>query len=659
MAKSDQSVTMTPGTYTVKKLHDATTVFHFSGSDNTFTFTGVTILIPTELLSSMDFNPIHAHASYLLTGNNITFIDGTFENVYPNGMNDATDFVEYNKRNEYAPARQMTEFKLNGDNITFQDCTITVRGSYPYGYGDMWGKGRGSVVGLKKHAGINVNGRNCTLDGVSLSVLAFGHGIFMQTHADNTLINNCTLQGRVRSGAEMYEEGEGSLPHQFDYIVRFGYLDRKPIPRNKMFALTEDGIRNYNGVGKITVKNTSVTNFRGGISLATGKAAHVENVNLVNCEQGYQLPGNSKVIHCTGDASYGPVINCPYPQKSNDVYDIKIVDRPATGDHNFANIVGKNLTIKFTYEGKTPDTLRPIVLGQKQGGGTGSANGVQITNETPYPILIKSQGSNAGGTSCGIVTDNGTDNNIIYSPCKFSSHHTYPDSGNKPFDVPSSHDISRSDLGLSDRYAARLLHSDDFNQSLANWTSEIETEAAIAIVDGKLDINTMTGTTAWFNQKLSGPIVITYEVTTPDDGPDGLPRDHNLFWMAHNPKAPDVRPSGAGGLGDYNCYDMYYAGIGGNKNRTTRFRRYENCDRTLIHELTDKAHLNAPNQTYRMKIVCIDDQVQVYRDGQIYWDFTDPNPYTEGWFGFRQARTHLQIDNFKVYSLEETPSGDR
>ena len=1196
MAKSDQVVTMVPGTYTVKERQDATTVFEFSGSNNTFKFTGVKILIPVELLSTMDYNPIHAHASYLLSGSHITFIDGTFEDVYPNGMHDVTDFVQFNQLSDYAPARQMTEFKLNGDNITFKGCTITVRGSYPYGYGDMWGKGRGAVVKLKKHAGINVNGTNCSFEGVSLSVLAYGHGIFMQSRADNTVINNCTLLGRVRLGEEMCKEGEGSLPHKFDYTVKFGYLNGKAIPRNKMFALTEDGIRNYSGVGKITVKNTRVTNFRGGMSLATGGVAHVENVDLINCEQGYQLPGNSKVINCTGDAAYGPVINCPYPQNSNDVYDIRIINRPSTGDHHLADIVGSNLKIKFTYAGGMPETLRPIVLGQRQGGGTGRASSVHITNETPHPILIKSQGSNATCTSCGIITDNGTSNKIVYSPRKFSSEgsleakendyarpnvililtddqgygdfsvhgnpvlqtpvldrlhgqsirftdfhvapmctptrgqlltgrdamengatavclgrsmlregiptmadtfkasgyrtvhfgkwhlgDSYPyrpqdrgfeesvtfgafgigsiadwhgntywsakfrhtdgmkqykgyctdvwfdmaidtikqwTDGDKPFfmylpincphdphlcddkysdpylkqgmkpvvarffgqianidenmgrlldmldqrklaentlliymsdngtaqgqgvfnagmrgskkdpydgghrvplfirwpggnlgaprdidtltqcqdilptlmdwcrlesttrgqldgsslvplfsgqaeslsdrilvveydnpyrpgenkavmwkkwrlvkdrelynlasdpgqrtDLADRHpkifrrlqdhyrqwkqealegynqkryihlgspeqnpimlyssdwqgdyadnmnnliagnrmgswdvlvekaslyeftlsrwhpasgmaltaamkdtrgqnrgalpvkqarlrtgDYDRTvrtetdqtevqfkvelpegihnietwfmdekgkqlcsayytkaelvtgpDLGLSERYEVQMLHSDDFNKSLANWTTEIETEAAIAIVDGKLDINTMVGCTVWFNQKLSGPLAITYEVTTLDDGQDGLPRDHNLFWMALNPKAPDVRPSGAGSLGHYNGYDMYYAGIGGNRNRTTRFRRYHNGKRTLIQESTDKTHLNAANQTYRMKIVCLDNKVQVYRDGQIYWDFTDPSPYTEGWFGFRQTRTHLRIDNFKVYSLK-------
>ena len=215
-----------------------------------------------------------------------------------------------------------------------------------------------------------------------------------------------------------------------------------------------------------------------------------------------------------------------------------------------------------------------------------------------------------------------------------------------------------SESSLDAGFDADLLHLDDFNSSLENWTAEIEAEATIDVVDGKLNINTNNGSTVWFNQKMSQPLVITYDVTTLDDGRDGLPRDHNLFWMASDPNDPAARPTGNGGLGDYNRFDMYYAGIGGNKNRTTRFRRYQDSERVLLKEHTDEPHLNAANQTYQIKIVCIDGRVQVLRDGQIFWDFTDPNPYMEGWFGFRQTRTHLQIDNFKVYSLKAKDAED-
>ena len=219
--------------------------------------------------------------------------------------------------------------------------------------------------------------------------------------------------------------------------------------------------------------------------------------------------------------------------------------------------------------------------------------------------------------------------------------------------------VTASDLGLDEQFEVELLHHEDFGDSLANWTAEVEDKAKIAIVDGKLDINTKRGCTVWFNHKLSQSLAITYDVTILNDGLDELPRDHNLFWMASNPKDPNVRPSGKGSLGDYDHYEMYYAGIGGNKNQTTRFRRYQEGNRVLKKEFRDKDHLNAANQTYHMKVICMDGRVQVFRDGKVYWDFTDTSPYTEGWFGFRQTRTHLRFDNFKVYSLKAKQPSDQ
>ena len=216
--------------------------------------------------------------------------------------------------------------------------------------------------------------------------------------------------------------------------------------------------------------------------------------------------------------------------------------------------------------------------------------------------------------------------------------------------------VTHAELGSNDRYGV-LLYSEDFNESLANWTAEKEDPSTtVSIVDGKLDIDTIYGSTVWFNHKLSGNIKIEYDVTTLIDGQDKEPRDHNLFWMAHNPNDPNVRPVGTGNFSSYDCFDLYYAGIGGNHNSTTRFRRYNNCARTLLQEYTDADHLNTANQTYHMTIICKGMNIQVYRNGQTYWDFIDPQPYTEGWFGFRQTRTHLQMDNFVVYDLNTVVS---
>jgi hypothetical protein len=40
----------------------------------------------------------------------------------------------------------MVEIRANGDDFTLRGCRLTVRGSSPYGYGNMYGIGGGAVV---------------------------------------------------------------------------------------------------------------------------------------------------------------------------------------------------------------------------------------------------------------------------------------------------------------------------------------------------------------------------------------------------------------------------------------------------------------------------------------------------------------------------------
>jgi hypothetical protein len=46
--------------------------------------------------------------------------------------------------------------RLSGDDIHMMDCKFTVRGSSPYGYGNIYGIGGGAVVELRKHSGIPI-----------------------------------------------------------------------------------------------------------------------------------------------------------------------------------------------------------------------------------------------------------------------------------------------------------------------------------------------------------------------------------------------------------------------------------------------------------------------------------------------------------------------
>jgi hypothetical protein len=40
------------------------------------------------------------------------------------------------------------------------------------------------------------------------------------------------------------------------------------------------------------------------------------------------------------------------------------------------------------------------------------------------------------------------------------------------------------------------------------------------------------------------------------------------------------------------------------------------------------------------------------KDGVVIFDIHDPEPYTEGYFGFRTVENHEFIENFKVIKLK-------
>jgi lysophospholipase L1-like esterase len=109
---------------------------------------------------------------------------------------------------------------------------------------------------------------------------------------------------------------------------------------------------------------------------------------------------------------------------------------------------------------------------------------------------------------------------------------------------------------------------------------------------------------------------------------------------------------------DYNTLRMYYVGLGGNANTTTRFRRYiaSATDRPLLPEndRSSPQDLLQPNRFQRIRIVADSGLIQYYRDERKLFEYTDSEPYTHGWFALRTTQSHLRIRNFKVYRLADS-----
>jgi hypothetical protein len=223
--------------------------------------------------------------------------------------------------------------------------------------------------------------------------------------------------------------------------------------------------------------------------------------------------------------------------------------------------------------------------------------------------------------------------------------------------------------GCATQPAARTpLFADDF-RSIENWVIEAESPARVVAVDGVLDIDSPAGVTMWFKPRLSGPIEIEFTATAVSaGGANDQVSDLNVFWMASNRdgSAPFHAQEGplqrSGAFAEYHDLLTYYVGLGGNRNTTTRFRRYigDPNIRPLLpeHDLAARNALLVANKRQIITLLADGSHIEYRRDGHPLFTYDDPTPYTQGWFAFRTTYSHLRIERLKIYTLE-TASNSR
>ncbi len=211
-------------------------------------------------------------------------------------------------------------------------------------------------------------------------------------------------------------------------------------------------------------------------------------------------------------------------------------------------------------------------------------------------------------------------------------------------------------------HAGAVLFMDDFTHGLDHWHVEMEKPGTVTAKDGVLDIDVPAGVTVWLQQELDGPVMIQYEATVVSaGGANDRVSDLNSFWMATDPKTPngDVFARGrTGKFAEYNSLDMYYVGLGGNGNTTTRFRRYigVEVERPLLPEndLAVAQHPEmgiVPNKTQTVTLIADGGLIQYWRDGAKVFEMQDAQPYTKGWFGIRTTKNHMQVRNLRIVRL--------
>lgn len=363
------NVTMTPGTYWMTGppespapvSGDQWKFLEFSGTNSTFDLTGVTIKVDTQELSYYGGVSVRVVD---ISGDGVV-IDGlTFqmEKVTMNGVD------AFGDPKEWTAGRSSVVFQLTGSNTEIKNCNITTGGSYPYGYGDAFGKGvrpqsggvtNAAFIAHSKQSGFLITGgaSNVTLDHVTLNMRSYGHGFFMQEGASDITFTNCDAIGDTMA------DSDDIIAHP-EYQAWEAATYKVPIPADINISKHEGAFRVYSNSSHATngfpefIENITITNCRAermrvGIACSDGIGfLRVTDTELVECEYGFAPSGlgtESTFIGCKGDSVNGPLI---YFQRSVDfpaTMEVELTGAtPGKGVWPVALISGNGSTITLT-----------------------------------------------------------------------------------------------------------------------------------------------------------------------------------------------------------------------------------------------------------------------------------------------------------------------
>lgn len=180
---------------------------------------------------------------------------------------------------------------------------------------------------------------------------------------------------------------------------------------------------------------------------------------------------------------------------------------------------------------------------------------------------------------------------------------------------------------------------------LGFWAVESPDPGAVRFFGDTILLDSKAGVTLWWRQELDGNYEVEYTRTVlVDSGANDRVSDMNQFWMA---SAQPFQRSGV--FESYDDLSMYYLGLGGNYNSTSRFRKYDGLGNKPLLDSSD--FRLAPNHPYTVRTRVYQGVVEVEVNGQKVLKFTDPDPLKKGYFGLRTTWSRQRITNFKIRRL--------
>lgn len=376
-------------------------IFAVTGSDNIFDLRGVVIETPVSLQGTLS-KKVHVADSWHINGDNNRFIGGYFRNVIDRPYPDFTSTE--------------CEFEICGDGNEFHDCTFVIQGSIPFGYTDFYGKGGAHYGRMNKHSFMSIlNANNTKLIGCKVYQKSFGHGLHLH-NVDGVLVKDCYFTGALRPTNDIFKETVGRA---VEYNFEMMYRSQKPIPRDWIIPLTEDGIRAYNDVRNVTVTDTTVERFRGCFQLLCPEGdITLENVTVLEAgDFSYDLSvgdaGKVVMRNCRSDGAYNPVFNLTrgdQPKKA--FFELTLLSPPEgailTERSGLGIICGDECT--FILHDGTTRPLDPSI--KLECGGKLGLKDSTVTNHTTATLVLGGNVENCVIESVGPVVDNGRRNKV-------------------------------------------------------------------------------------------------------------------------------------------------------------------------------------------------------------------------------------------------------
>lgn len=364
-------------------------MFEFGGSNNKFDLSGVVIEIDTSLYPKLPGGEYTR--CIFISGNNNQFKGLTIRNT--------------GDVNKGSNGNILSVF---GDGNLLEDISVYVTGSFPFGYGDLFGKGGPNLLPNQKQSGIMIGGSDTTLRRCKVISRAFGHCFYIQGGI-NTRFEDCYAEGVMRPTSEMLKETSGPA---FDLSFRSVYLNRDGrfwITPGYMKSLTEDGFRTYGGGGpknrkteKTVFINCTAVNTRAGFEISGSEDQSdktiLDGAQAFGTERGFLIGPNVIVRNSRGDIKYGPLL---YLRGGHDS-DIELEVVGNTSDytvHALATIAGENHRVRF-YTNETNRVIPsyPIMFGfgmpdhaeMSSAINPLAAKNVTLINDIPRVPVIKS-----------------------------------------------------------------------------------------------------------------------------------------------------------------------------------------------------------------------------------------------------------------------------